>query len=183
MCVGLDLASRQYSITHFSLSFSFLHPNQKCDHCIISTQMSFTTRGAPSSGSLYQLSQVYSSYGYEPKAGTQIQSSEDTVVTGSNARVYYKRPSPDAAGINKWETITFTASDGSTDSTTGTVTLVPPSGALVGSDFLLDSNGWTITGNKANTPATHEAYSRGALLNHYVYGTDNKVRCRWGCTH
>jgi hypothetical protein len=71
---------------------------------------------------------------------------------------------------------------GSTDSTTGTVTLVPPSGALVGSDFLLDSNGWTITGNKANTPATHEAYSRGALLNHYVYGTDNKVRCRWGCT-
>ena len=137
--------------------------------------MDFTTKTAPSSGSLYQLSQVYSSYGYEPKAGTQIESTAEAIITGSNARVYYTRPSPDATGINKWDTITFTASDGSSDSATGTVTLVPPSGALVGSDFLLDSNDWTITGNKAVTTATYEAYSRGALLNHYVYGTDNKV--------
>lgn len=141
-----------------------------------SSKMTFTTKSAPSSAGLHQLSQVYSSYGYEPKAGTQITSSADTVVTGSNNRLYYRRPSPDAATINKWDTITFTASDGSTDSSTGTVTIVPPSGALVGSDFLLDSDSWTITGNKAaSSAATYEAYSRGALLNHYVYGTDDKV--------
>jgi len=116
---------------------------------------------------------VFSAYGYEPKRGSLVK--PDDVVTGSNSRLYYTRPSPDVSGINKWGTFTYTASAGSGDSPTGTVTLVPPSGALVGSDFLLDAQGWGITGNKAAQPATHEAYSRGALLNHYVYGTDNKI--------
>jgi hypothetical protein len=137
-------------------------------------QMTYKTKGLPATGSLYQLSQVYSSYGYEPKKGTAI-SSEDVSVTGSNNRIYYKRPSPDAAGIGKWDTFTYTTSAGSGESETATVTLVPPSGALVGSDFLLDRQGWTVTGNKATTNANFESYSRGALLNHYVYGTDNKV--------
>jgi len=128
----------------------------------------------PSTGSLYQLSQVFSAYGYEPKKGSPVKPGD--LVTGSNSRVYYKRPSPDVGGINKWGTFTYTTSAGAGDSPTGTVTLVPPSGALVGSDFLLDAQGWTVSGNKAaSQPATHEAYSRGKLLNHYVYGTDNKI--------
>jgi hypothetical protein len=44
-------------------------------------------------GSLYQLSQVYSNHNIEPKMGTAITSSEN--VTGSNNRVYYTRPNPD----------------------------------------------------------------------------------------
>ena len=44
-------------------------------------------------GSLYQLSQVYSNYNIEPKMGTAIASTVN--VTGSNNRVYYTRPSPD----------------------------------------------------------------------------------------
>lgn len=134
----------------------------------------------PSSGSLYQLSQVYSAYGYEPKKGTSI-ASAGVRVTGSNNRVYYKRPTPDAAGINKWGTFTYTTNAGSADSQTGTVTLVPPSGALVGSDFLLDRQGWTVTGNKAaSSDAVFESYSRGPLLNHYVYSTDNKINVNSG---
>jgi hypothetical protein len=43
---------------------------------------------------------VYSSYGYEPKAGEKV-TAADTIVTGSNNRIYYKRPSPDADGLNK----------------------------------------------------------------------------------
>jgi hypothetical protein len=54
----------------------------------------------PSSGTLSQLSQVFSNYGYEPKNGMVIQA-VPTNVTGSNNRVYYARPSPDQAGINK----------------------------------------------------------------------------------
>lgn len=78
-----------------------------------------------------------------------------------------------------WDTFTFTAHNGISESYAGTVTLVPPSGALVGSDFLLDNQGWTIVGNKAATSAaTFEAYSRGALLNHYVYGTDDKINVK-----
>ena len=141
-------------------------------------QMTYRTKSAPDSGSLYQLSQVYSAYGYEPKRGTSI-TEMDTPVTGSNNRVYYKRPSPDAAGINKWGSFSYatsTGASGSGESETATVTLVSPSGHLVGSDFLLDAHGWTVTGNKAaSSAATFEAYSRGPLLNHYVYGTDNKV--------
>lgn len=143
------------------------------DQVVASNKMTFTVTGAPSDGNLYQLSQVYSDYGYEPKAGTAI--SSPVVVTGSKNRVYYKRPDPDASTVNKWDTITFTASDGTVDSTPGTVTIVPPSGALVGDEFLLSNGGWTIAGNKATTAAVHESFSRGALLNHYIYGADDKI--------
>lgn len=145
------------------------------DNAKPSPEMTYRTKSPPSSGSLYQLSQVYSSYGYEPKKGTNI-ATDDVSVTGSNSRVYYQRPSPDASMNSKWGTFTYTTSKGAGESETATVTLVPPSGALVGSDFLLDNQGWTVTGNKAvSAPATFESYSRGAKLNHYVYGTDNKV--------
>lgn len=143
------------------------------DTVVPSNKLTYTVAGSPSDGSLYQLSQVYSDYGYEPKAGTTISSS--AVVTGSKSRVYYKRPTPDVSNVNKWDTFTFTASDGTEDSTAGTVTIVPPSGALVGNNFLLSNGDWSVTGNKATTLAVHEAYSRGALLNHYIYGTDDKV--------
>lgn len=138
---------------------------------------------APDTGSLYQLSQVFSSYGYEPKAGTKLMSGK-TTITGSNNRVYYKRPSPDVAGINKWDTINYVvhsniAGGNSYDSYEGTITLVPPSGALVGSDFLLGNDGWKITGNKALvSDAIAEQFSRGSMLNHYIYSTDNKVNVK-----
>jgi hypothetical protein len=58
----------------------------------------------------------------------------------------------------------------------GTVTLVPPSGSIVGSGFQLSNEGWTISGNKApSSSAAYEPYSRGALLNHYILGSDDKV--------
>lgn len=61
----------------------------------------------------------------------------------------------------------------------GTVTLVPPSGAIVGSSFLLSNEDWTIEGNKAASySAGYEPYSRGALLNHYILGTEDKVNVR-----
>ena len=62
------------------------------------TDFKFGIQTLPQSGSLYQLSQVYSNYGYEPKHGQQITSKDkETVVTGSNNRVYYTRPKPDVA--------------------------------------------------------------------------------------
>lgn len=129
---------------------------------------------APKSGKLFQLSQVFSSYGYNPKAGVQINSG-DTVVSGSNDRVYYKRPSPDASSNSKWDTFTFIVHDGHTKSLVAAVTLVPPGGQLVGSDFLLSNENWIVAGNKAASPAVYEPYSRGAGLNHYILGTDDKI--------
>ena len=62
--------------------------------------MVYTINSIPSSGTLSQLSQVFSSYGYEPKTGSKI-SQVSTTVTGSDNRLIYSRPSPDQAGIDK----------------------------------------------------------------------------------
>ena len=132
--------------------------------------LQYTITTPPSSGSLYQLSDVFSKYGYDPKAGAVINAGT-TIVTGSNNRIYYKRPSPDAESNQLWDRITYTAATSvntvpsyqgvtstktGTPSYPGTITLVPPSGALVGSNFLLSNEGWTITGNKLTQNATHE---------------------------
>lgn len=65
----------------------------------ISCQLNYSITTIPASGNLYQLSQVFSAYGYEPKAGSTI-TTPNTAVTGSLNRVYYVRPKPDLAGIN-----------------------------------------------------------------------------------
>lgn len=129
----------------------------------------------PASGKLTQLSQVYSNYGYNPKAGTVIKSATDTQVTGSKNRVYYKRSAPDAASNQLWTTFNYKVTDAKTSSYDGTITIVPPSGALVGSNFLLNNEDWKIVGNKAlSSMATFEPYSRGKL-NHYVIASDDKI--------
>lgn len=108
-------------------------------------------------------------------------SSGRTQVTGSNNRVYYTRPSPDTTGDGMFDSFTYIVNNigfGNTtyDSYEGTVTIVPTTGAIVGSSFLLNNDGWTITGNKESTGvATFESYSRGLLLNHYIFGMDNKI--------
>lgn len=137
--------------------------------------MIYSISALPVSGSIYQLSQVFSMYGYEPKKGVQILSTS-TAITGSDNRLVYTRPNPDQAGTEKWDVIQFiaTGSDGVT-SFEGSLTLVPPSGAITGSTFFLGNEGWTINGNKVVGPATFESYSRGPLLNRYILGTDDIV--------
>lgn len=72
------------------------------------TDFKFAVQTIPATGSLYQLSQVFSNYGYEPKFGTVInnQASSETIVTGSNNRVYYTRPKPDVV-TNQMVSSTF----------------------------------------------------------------------------
>lgn len=43
-----------------------------------------------------------------------------------------------------------------------------------GATFLLDSEGWTIVGNKYMTSAIHKPYSLGPM-SYYILGTDNLV--------
>lgn len=57
-----------------------------------------------------------------------------------------------------------------------TVTLVPPSGNLVGSNFLLSDESWIITGNKALVGRpSHERFTRGSLLSYYISGADDLI--------
>jgi len=130
------------------------------------------------SGSLYQLSQVFSNYGYSPVYGTKITS--DSVVTGSQNRVYYSRPSRDIETNSRWDVIYFDALSGTavsnTKSYTGMITFVPPTGVLVGSDFLLSNEEWGIVGNKNSRDlANYERYTRGSSFSNYIFGEDNKI--------
>lgn len=141
-------------------------------------KLKYHVTSPPNSGKLTQLSQVFSNYGYNPKAGTVINSATDTQVTGSQNRVYYKRSAPDAATNQLWTTFNYKVTDAKTSSYDGTITIVPPSGAIVGSNFLLSNEGWTIVGNKAlSSSSTFEPYSRGPI-NHYVIGSDDKISVR-----
>jgi len=146
-------------------------------------QLQAVVTALPSSSSgatLYQLSRVFSDYGYEPKQGKAV-ASVGEVATGSLNRVYYKRPTADVEPVGAWDVLEFTVSDldpfGRVKSTSlpGKVTVVPPSGILVGSHFGRDSEGWQVVGNKAASHAvTYEASSRGQL-NQYVYGSDDTI--------
>ena len=44
-----------------------------------------------------------------------------------------------------------------------------------GATFLLNSEGWTIVGNKQVTEAIHKPYSLGSEMSNYILGTDNLV--------
>jgi hypothetical protein len=61
-------------------------------------QLNYTLTSSSASGAqIFQLSQVYSSYGYNPVAG-QLISVGNTAITGSLNRFYYKRPDIDTGG-------------------------------------------------------------------------------------
>ncbi len=71
--------------------------------------------GDITAGKLYQLSQVYSDYGYEPKLGDEMSSS--SIVTGSNNRIVFtpNRDSPQPRNA-PWRQFTYTVNDGTTTS-------------------------------------------------------------------
>lgn len=136
--------------------------------------LQYEIRSLPATGSLYQLSQVYSEYGYEPKAGTLI-TSVPALVTGSNNRVYYRRPDIDREDGMLWSNFSYVVIRDSKTSYAGNVSLVAPSGMFTSSSFLMDSEGWKIDGNKIEgDPAIHESISNGKL-SHYIYGKDDKI--------
>jgi len=137
-------------------------------------ELQYEIRTLPETGYLYQLSQVYSDYGYQPVAGSLI-TEVGTIVTGSNNRVYYRRPEIDVEGELMWSNFSFAVVKDQQESYEATVSLVAPSGILTSSDFLLNGDDWTITGNKVGgVSATHESFSRGSLSN-YIYASDDKI--------
>lgn len=136
-------------------------------------QLVTTITSLPGSGSLYQLSQVYSDYGYLPKHGSMI-NTPNVNVSGSGNRVMYRRPAQDIAVVGKWATFKYTVRDNDV-SHEGTVTLVQDNLLTVGSFFATSDEGWRVVGNgngaaNVQSPA-YEATSRG-VMNRYIHSTD-----------
>lgn len=140
------------------------------------TKLSINITTLPTSGTIHQLSQVFSTYGYEPKIGTQI-ISENTQVTGSRNRIVYKRPFNDNNNQKGyWDVFRYVSIYKDTVvSSEGIITIVPLNGILVNSDFTFDNDGWTIIGNKViHSSATFDTTNRGGV-NRFIYGVDDKV--------
>lgn len=147
-------------------------------------KLTYTIKSVPSTGVLYQLSQVYSNHNINPKAGIVL--TPEMNVTGSNNRIYYKRPNPDVGTTEKWGDIEFIVNSGrssngyttASNSYKGVVTLTQSTGDLISSNFLLNNDDWTVIGNKMTTSATYEPYSRSASLNHYIIATDDTIHTK-----
>jgi len=127
-----------------------------------------------------QLSQVYSDYGYEPKAGATI-ATVPAVVTGSLSRAVYTPPVGENAPEGRWSVMEYVVSDGASQSAPGTVWFLPPHGRLAGSGFALGTDGWAVVQNgaaaglKLSGGLRWEAYFRGGGLSHFVAGSDEQV--------
>lgn len=184
------------------------------------SDLEFFLVNATGTGKLYQLSQNYVKMGYEPKNGQKIDlgsmvsgekklpsssvaidSASKVAITEPKQRFFYTRPSPDRFPTNRnYATIDYVIarkSDGY-QSSTGTITIVPPTGALVGSDFSFVAaskvattaavDGWTIVGNRhvfssvngdvtAQPPESpsFERFRLGDLHNHYIVGKEDSI--------
>lgn len=127
-------------------------------------------------GTLKQLSQPYSAYGYEPKAGVTI-SSSGAIVTGSGNRIIYSPPrnkrEPDAS----WGTFEYQCTDTSNTQSVkaGVVALLAPGKKLVHTSYTFGSDSWRVVANGAGgVGIAHSRSSRG-LLNHYVFSRDDEI--------
>jgi len=145
------------------------------------TKLTTYITSLPSVGSLYQLSQVYSDYGYEPKRGWPLTNATSPIkITGSRNRIIYTPPWNTNEPQGKWDWFTYTVTDKVTVSAQGIVWLVPPAGNIVYSDFSVDLDGWTVVQNGARAAALpaggllYQPFSRG-VLNHYVLATDAEI--------
>lgn len=134
-----------------------------------------TIASLPGSGTLNQLSKVFSTHGYDPKRGKAALSGSP--VTGSRNRVQYARPEYDVEpSSGKWASFAYTINDGSSTSKAATVTLVGPSRRVVASPFDASGEGWTVVRNGAGSgPAAHDASSFGAGLNRFIVATDELI--------
>lgn len=136
-------------------------------------KLTATIQTVPGAGKLYQLSKVFSDYGYEPKLGSQV--TPGSVITGSNNRIIYTPPANELPPYGKWASFTYTISDGTSVSRPGTVTLASSSKVLIGSDFSRSTESWSVISNGARSPgAIHERSSRGSL-NYYIHSRDNEI--------
>lgn len=133
--------------------------------------------GTTNCGTLNQLSQPYSAYGYLPKAGNVISGQPTPIdVTGSANRIVYTPPKNKRSPEDRWGWFEWQSYDGSSYSTKpGIVALLAPGNVLVQSSFMFNTEQWSVVSNGAGGVGTsHSASSRG-LLNHYIHSKDDEI--------
>ncbi|KAF0700346.1 Aste57867_9159 [Aphanomyces stellatus] len=137
--------------------------------------LTFSIATLPAAGQLFQLSQVFSDYGYDPKKQPSSIAVVPAVVTGSNNRVVFSRPFSSSPLDSKFAEFTYTVTDGVVTSPPGTITISQGLGVM-SSQFYLDADGWTISNNQ-NVQPVYEPTSCG-LMSYYIHGTDALIQTK-----
>ncbi|CEO99160.1 Laminin IV type A domain-containing protein [Plasmodiophora brassicae] len=135
-----------------------LLPNATGGYPILATQIG----SVPSSGALYQLSQVYAVYGYMPQKGTQITSSYTNVSSLASNRVLFSAPIG-FTGAN----FTYYAINKYGMSTSAGIVYITVDGSAVSSPFTTSNENWFVVYD-ATASAGWSATSIGNL-NHFIY--------------
>jgi hypothetical protein len=148
------------------------------------TLTSYLFQAPPASvGSVHQLSQVFSSHGYLPAAGTAlvgVSLTKAVAVTGSLNRIVFRASAASGEPSGQYGFLGHAVSDGSVNSPPGLTWLLPPHRRLVISRFFLGAEGWTVNDNSRRQAAlpgggiVHESYADGAL-DRYVLGVEAAV--------
>lgn len=134
------------------------------------------------SGKFYQLSYVFSKYGYFPYQGKEITNS--TLINDNKGRFVYKLGNTNdyliKNGVIDSVNIIIHYIDNSKNlrKLSGTIMFLPNSGTFVSSDFVLNNDGWKIMYNHPiRTPIQESTYCN---WNHndismFITGTDNYI--------
>lgn len=129
----------------------------------------------PLNGELYQLSHVFSHYGYDPKRASSPIREVPAVVTGSKNRIVFRR---DALGgpppHTKFAEFRYTLTDGMETSEEGIIVITADE-ALVTSAFDFGTEDWKILDNGKTAVPKHQPISRGNLLSYYIYASDSII--------
>ena len=134
----------------------------------------YTITRLPIYGTLFQLSHSFSNYGYDPIKGSII-SNHDVIVSDKRNRIFYSSNTYNSCRMSA-DIFSFIVSNENGRSYESNITIVNKYGTIVCSDFLLDIDEWTITGNKlAIDIPRYGPYSISNSMNHYIYASDNKI--------
>lgn len=129
-----------------------------------------------SNSKFYQLSDIFSTYGYAPYHGKEI-SNSSTIITGSMGRFVYKTNTCTDCTVNPGIfDIVDIAIDLVEHNTVlyGKILFLPLSGMFISSHFLLDDDGWMIIlNNPIHTPLQVPSYCN--WNSYFIAGTDNYV--------
>mmetsp|Transcript_77393 Transcript_77393/g.185467 ORF Transcript_77393/g.185467 Transcript_77393/m.185467 type:complete len:387 (+) Transcript_77393:55-1215(+) len=138
-------------------------------------ELQYLITSLPSSGSLYETSQNYRTYGTDPKyAATSIKDYElPFKLTDALGRVVYIPPSDVFPPEGRWAALTYEVQEplAGNKSEQGQVSFSSPSQQVAASTFVGGTDAWTISGNSYSNVPTWQAFGWG-ILNRYIYGTD-----------
>jgi hypothetical protein len=127
----------------------------------------------PTSGQLFQLSQVFAVHGYDPKVAAQITANTTDIYSLASNRVVFRAP----LGFIR-TTMKYSATNANGKSTYYGIVYITIDGVAVQSDFIIDDEGWLVVYDAVSVPswsATSVGLCRLSAFRVLPVGTDCRI--------